>query len=355
VSKSARRFAVAMVIAFTIVGCSDIDESAPVAIETSSTPPPPPPPPPTSVLSGREGIDGPLLVVKIDDTAAAHPQIGMHEAEVVYVEQVEAGLTRLAVVYSSQLPAKIGPVRSARISDLELLAQYGKVAFAYSGAQGKLLPVIARANLIDLGAQREPPSVYTRDSTRRSPVNMVLLPQALLDRAASRGKFPDIAKSVGWNFGDLPEGGERVTDVEVRWPGTRYAVSWNASSANWSLRQDGRAEVGSDGRPFAPSTIVIQLVNVFPSAYGDRYGGVTPMSETVGEGRALVLRDGRLFRVRWNRPSAASPTSWRIAATGEEMLFAPGQVWVLLADRKREPVITPLMTPSPTPTPSSSR
>ena len=40
-------------------------------------------------LSGREGVDGPILVVKIDDTNAAHPQIGVEDADVVYVEQVE--------------------------------------------------------------------------------------------------------------------------------------------------------------------------------------------------------------------------------------------------------------------------
>ena len=73
-------------------------------------------------LNGLPGVNEQILVVKIDDTRAAHPQIGLEYADVVYVEQVEGGLTRLAAVYSSQLPPLIGPVRSARISDIELLA-----------------------------------------------------------------------------------------------------------------------------------------------------------------------------------------------------------------------------------------
>ena len=94
-------------------------------------------------ISGRVGTDGPVLVVKVDDTTQAHPQIGLDKADLVYIEEVEGGLTRLAAVFSSEIPAQVGPVRSARISDIDLLSQYGHVAFAYSGAQSKMLPVIA--------------------------------------------------------------------------------------------------------------------------------------------------------------------------------------------------------------------
>ena len=99
-------------------------------------------------ISGRVGADGPVLVVKIDDTSMAHPQIGLEDADLVYIEQVEGGSTRLAAVFSSKIPTHIGPVRSARISDIELLAQYGRVGFAYSGAQSKMyhrLPIERKA------------------------------------------------------------------------------------------------------------------------------------------------------------------------------------------------------------------
>jgi hypothetical protein len=94
----------------------------------------------SNYLTGLVGSNGPLLAVKIDDTKEAHPQIGISEADNVYVEQVESGLTRLLALYSSNYPDEIGPVRSARISDIDLLAQYGRVAFAYSGSQAKMRP-----------------------------------------------------------------------------------------------------------------------------------------------------------------------------------------------------------------------
>jgi len=125
-------------------------------------------------LTGLPGKDGPILVVKIDDTSLAHPQVGLKIADVVYVEQVEGGLTRLAAVFSSTVPDVIGPVRSARISDIELFSQYGKIAFAFSGAQRKFLPVIASANLVDVGAMRFGPTYYANDANRISPYAMML-------------------------------------------------------------------------------------------------------------------------------------------------------------------------------------
>lgn len=298
----------------------------------------------SNVLSGRPGPDGPVLVVKIDDTSSAHPQIGLEKADVVYVEQVEAGLTRLAAVFSSELPEKIGPVRSARISDIDIFANYGKVAFAYSGAQGRMLPVIAAANWIDLGAQRQSSTIYTRDTTRRAPWNMVLLPKPLLDKAAERGQVPVNASSVGWSFGELPRGGTRISSVEVRWPSSRYRVTWTGSA--FALEQDGRtAEVAASGAPIAPSTVVIQLARIAPSEFHDRYGGITPKTEVVGSGSALVLRDGVAFRAQWSRASTTAPTTFTTAG-GKPMPFAPGQVWVMLADQTRPPVITTL-GPSP--------
>jgi hypothetical protein len=130
--------------------------SAVLALSACGASPTPPPKVvkviPTNVLTGLPGKNGPVLFVKIDDTQVAHPQIGLDSADVTYIEQVEGGLTRLAAVFSNKLPALIGPVRSARISDIDLMANYGRVGLAYSGAQSLFLPVLRAANIEDIGA-----------------------------------------------------------------------------------------------------------------------------------------------------------------------------------------------------------
>ncbi len=288
-----------------------------------------------SVLSGREGVDGQVLAVKIDDTNSAHPQIGLENADVVYIEQVEGGLTRLAAIFSSTIPVRIGPVRSARISDIDILSQYGRVAFAYSGAQRKLLPVIAAANLEDLGAQHESSKIFTTDPTRNAPYAMVLRADLLMQKIVDDKLQVDSAKRVGFVFGDNPEGGAPTQKVVITWPAATYSAEWSQKESRWLLTHNGKVNMADSGVVLGPATLVIQIVKISPSEYGDKLGGVTPLSETIGTGKAYVLRNGELFVTTWNRAFADSGTTFTLP-DGSSMNFAPGQVWVALTDREPE-------------------
>jgi len=283
-------------------------------------------------LSGREGSDGEILVVKIDDTISARPQIGIDRADIVYIEQVEGGLTRLAAVFSSEIPTLIGPIRSARISDIEILAQYGRVVFAYSGAQSKMLSVISAANLNDYGAQRQSPTIYTRDESRTSPTNMVLRADLLLEKVRSDGRDIATSRSVGWNFGDLPNGGTAITEATVSWPAASYDVKWSAEEERWLIFNNGIPNMSASGTQHGPTTFLIQTVEILPSEYGDKLGGVTPYSKTIGSGTGFVLRDGKYFPATWNRPDELSGTTWR-ALDGSELPFARGQIWIALTEK----------------------
>ena len=283
-------------------------------------------------LSGREGSDGEILVVKIDDTTAARPQIGIDRADIVYIEQVEGGLTRLAAVFSSEIPTLIGPIRSARISDIEILAQYGRVVFAYSGAQSKLLPVIGAANLNDYGAQRQSPTIYTRDESRTAPTNMVLRADLLLEKVRSDGREIATSRSVGWEFGNLADGGISIIDAKLSWPAASYELKWSAEEERWLVFNNGIPNMSASGIQHGPTTFLIQLVEIVPSEYGDKLGGVTPLSKTVGSGTGFVLRDGKYFPATWSRPDELSGTTWR-DLDGSELPFARGQVWIALTEK----------------------
>jgi len=249
----------------------------------------------------------------------------------IYIEQVEGGLVRLAALFSSKLPDYIGPVRSARISDIDLLAQFGKVAFFYSGAQSKLYPVIKEANLFDIGAMHESPKIYTRDPDRIAPYDMVLYGPEVKKRIADL----DVAttKDFGFTFGDLVKKGRKISSVKLNWPAASYSANWNGKS--WDLLHNGKADVTSDGIQISPSTFIIQTVVITDSEYQDKLGGVTPLSITVGEGTGWVLRDGFAIKAKWNRPDASSGTTWS-DLDGNEIKMAAGQVWVALTDQAPE-------------------
>jgi hypothetical protein len=319
---SRRFFVLILLSSLTLAGCAAVPDLLP---EKKAT----------SVLSGREGVDGQVLAVKIDDTNAAHPQIGLEDAEIVYIEQVEGGLTRLAAIFSTVIPQRVGPVRSARISDIDILSQFGRVAFAYSGAQRKLLPVISAANLQDLGAQRQSPTIYTTDPNRNQPYAMVLRADLLMQKITDNDLQVDSAKSVGFVFGELQEGGTPTQKVEVTWPAAKYSAEWSVEESRWLLSHNEKLNLAESGFVLGPTTFVIQMVKISPSEYGDKFGGVTPLSETIGTGKAYVLRNGERFVTTWSRPTANSGTTYSFS-DGTVMNFDPGQVWVALTDREPE-------------------
>ena len=301
----------------------------------------------TNVLTGLPGVNGPVLFVKIDDTRPAHPQIGLDSADVVYIEQVEGGLTRLAAVFSNKLPPLIGPIRSARISDIDLMANYGRVGMAYSGAQTLFLPVLRASNIEDIGADTEPASFYSRDATRSAPTNMVLNPKALLNKSITKENRQIVtAKSVGWKFGDLPVGGVPIKSVEIKWPAAKYKAVWSKAAGQWNMYYNGTLDVAANGKQLGSPTFVIQEVSITPSIYHDHNGSFTPFSNTIGSGTGYLLRDGQEIPVFWNRASATEPTTWTLK-DGSPAYFHTGQVWIALTDQTPKFVYPASGTPSP--------
>ena len=302
--------AVGAVLALTLSACSD-DRPEPPASAAAS-------PSPTGPLSG------PALAVKIDNTAKSHPHVGVAAADVVYVQPVEGGLTRLLVVFSSGMPKEVGPVRSARESDLAILANFGPIAFAYSGASSYTNRLLEKGEQVNLsyGASAQG---FRREKSRPAPYNVMGDPSALLERAKGSARPED----PGFEFGPEPAGGAAAESVSVRWPAARLSFVWDAKRAAYLLTTDGKRDVDPEGVQHGAGTVVVQYVETHASKNRDVTGAATPVVELTGQGKATVLRGGKAWNGTWARPAAADPTSF--TADGAPMTMAPqGTVWVLL-------------------------
>jgi len=265
----------------------------------------------------------PVLAVKIDNIVTARPQTGLQSADIVYVEPVEGGLTRFFAVFSSHIPSVVGPVRSARESDLKLLPQFGHPAFAWSGATPHLVPFIERANIADLYALQV--GGYYRISSRVAPENLYADPRTLLKEAPTASK----ARDIGFRFGPQPAGGRATGSYSVSFPAASYTFRWSAKAKRWLLWMDGAPATATEGGQLGGPTVIIQYVYISTSRF-EEYGGRPPLAESVGSGTAVILRNGRAYTVHWSRPNINGGTTYTLPG-GKRMLFAQGQVWVVLA------------------------
>jgi DUF3048 family protein len=281
-----------------------------------------PSPPPVSPFTGLPtDLQAPVLCVKIDNASVARPQSGLELADLVYVEPVEGGLSRLLAVYQSQVPPVVGPVRSSRASDVELLANFGRPALAFSGAAPEVGALVAQAPLLDVSAIARS-SDYRRDRRRQMPHNLYGDANRL-----RRGGAPP--RDIGFRFGPPPPGGRPVPATEVRYSATTVGVQWVPAAARWVISMDGAPLISASGpRPDA-ATVVLQRVSVRATSVHDAAGAASPFAATVGSGDVVVLRDGLAFSGSWSRPAPDAITTFNLP-DGSPLTFASGPVWVIL-------------------------
>jgi hypothetical protein len=285
---------------------------------------------PTRLLSPFTGEPvkrlGPVLAVKIDNIVYARPQTGLTDADIVYVLPVEGGLSRFLAIFSSHIPPVIGPVRSARDDDLQLLRQFGKPAFAWSGAQPQLTRVVERARIVDVGA--DVAGGYYRNNSRIAPYNLYANTRTLLAEAKGASK----AQNIGFKFGPPDRGGRRTSSESVTYPAASFRFTWSGRRGRWLVWMDGTRAETTERQQMSAATVVIQRTVVFRSHFLE-YGKRPPYAQTIGHGTAIVLRNGRAYRANWSRPTQDDGTTFT-TPSGQPMRFAPGPVWIVLVGNR---------------------
>jgi hypothetical protein len=258
---------------------------------------------------------------------------------VVYEEVAEGGITRFAVIFQSTIPDVVGPIRSVRAMDPDVVWPVGGV-FAYSGGAAPNIPLIQAApvNAVDESAAGD---AMFRDRTKRAPHNLFGHAAALLAKGGNPVPPPPL-------FSYLSEketfSGDPVVALAVGF-GRGYDVSYvyDAPSRTWK-RITNEPFVAADGQQVAPTNVVVQFTDYPAESEG----------QTVGQGDVWVFSDGKVAKGRWVRPQQEQPAQY-VDATGKPIKLVPGRTWVeLLPAGLPVSVLGPPPPPTPGPTPQSS-
>lgn len=302
-------------VVFGVTGCG-LFSPAPQGGETPAPRPSREAPPQGGAKAGP-----PVLAVKIDNVAEGRPPVGINAAEMVFAEPVEGGFSRLLAIFGERKPPIIGPVRSARETDAEILPQFGKPVLAYSGIAPEIQPVIDEAPVID-GSDKAVPQAYSREPQRPAPHNLFVDPAKL----PTGEPWPAANRPL---VGELPAGGKPAENYEVRYPSARIGFFYNHERRLWNVSMDGDPYAAVNAGRVGASTVIIQHVKIRDSVVRDAAGNPSPVAETVGSGSMLMLRDGKSFEGRWERPSPEAATRYTDPA-GTPLPAAPGQIWVVV-------------------------
>ncbi|HBQ51416.1 MAG TPA: DUF3048 domain-containing protein, partial [Acidimicrobium sp.] len=253
------------------------------------------------------------------------PHYNLNQADLFYVEEVEWGLTRIAALFNTKFPSVVGPTRSARISDLEILEQFDNPGLAYSGANDVLLKAIRKSQSISLSPS-DRSSFYYRNLSKVAPNNQLLRLAAMMEKESKVGVIKDIGLVFDQN---VPAGGVVAKTFSASWPSSKVSGTWGGKS--WTISFDGTLHRDAVSKALlTPKTVVLQFVERKETKYGDKFGGKTPLLKSVGAGRAIVLRNGQSFDGTWSRPTSESGTTFSFA--NSRIAFDVGQVMIVFVD-----------------------
>lgn len=297
-------------------------------------------PGPIAPLTGQPGqaelLARPALVVKVDNVEpAARPQVGINEADVVYEERVEGSVTRLLAVFHSQDSVPVGPVRSARTSDIAIVSALNRPFFAWSGANPTFARRIRAADLVDAGWDALIGEYY-REPSRRAPDNLMLRSTATIQALPAEGSAPPPPLFEFRGPGQVPANLVEVDGVHITYgsSGGAAPVDYRWNGTGWARFQAGTPHVDVAGVQVAPANVVIQFVGYAPTDVTDQFGNPIPEAQLVGEGDAWILTGGGLtphglIEARWRKPSLESVTTYT-DVDGNPVLLTPGRTWVAL-------------------------
>jgi len=294
-------------------------------------------PPPTFPLTGlpagnSAAASRAAVSIKVENTPPARPQAGLDAADLVTEELVEGGITRFLATFQSRDAAAVGPVRSARTVDAALLRQLGGGLFGYSGAAaGEIAPVKAESTTVLLGSEQAP-DAYHRVAGRPAPHNLYTSTGRLYRAAARLGAHRGPPPAL-FRFAARPPTGRRVELVAVPFsPVPDYTAGWrwDARARLWDRLQEGRPATVAGGAPITATNVVVLRVKVgtIPGLV-DALGNPDPNVIVVGRGACWVLRDGRVVRGTWERPSIGRLMRL-IGPGGQVVPLHPGRTWVEL-------------------------
>lgn len=283
-------------------------------------------------LTGVEMSDPSLamrrpLDIKVDNYPGSRPPSGINKADVVFEHFAEGAITRFSAIFLCQDHERVGPVRSARLIDVEHLVDMFDAVLVHYGAANRVLPMIRAAGLPDMDGYFGAAGFFTA-SGRVSPFNKYCDTNALRAEVEEQG-WERPADRPGFVFSESVEWDERASEIKVVYAPQSWA-SWEYDADLGLYRRYAGEELHveeTSGEALTAATVVVLEAKHAKTDIDEGYGSFSVRIELLGQGSALVFRDGVMARGTWIRRGQMEMISI-VDDAGNALPFKVGNVWV---------------------------
>lgn len=271
-------------------------------------------------------LDRPAVAVKVENTSIAYPLSGLEEADIIYEEQVEGGLTRFLAIYHCDDVAKAGPVRSARIVDPAIMTPITRI-LAAAGGNAPVRENLDQFDIIVLDENTSNGGLSRVDRPGISSEHTLYGNTKALRRLGSK-EFDDVPADDLFEFGELEGKGKKTSRIELNFGSSIISYEW--TDGQWFRSDNGEPLIMESGNQLGVDNVLIEEHTIDFSTLSDVRGAASPeISDVTGNGRAILFRDGRMIVGQWNRETVDGPVVFT-TTTGDPLVLAPGRTLIEL-------------------------
>ena len=272
-----------------------------------------------------------VIGIKNDNNVRARPQSGPQQADAVFEVLVEGGMTRFINIFYESDTTYHGPIRSARPTDPTVLRPLDGVLVA-SGATGGLIPEI-----LDIGVpvitDRRPE--FFRINSRRAPHNLYADTSKLKNLAISKGYkksnnpqplFPWGSPNYNkWtNVNSITIKFSSQSTIKWTWNGSEYLRTYyDAYEGSSSNNVHNWINVNGSVGQINTKTVIALFCEPYMHPLQ------LPSVKTIGQGRAIIMHNGKLLDGFWKRGSNLDPFHI-VDSNGNTLYIPPGKPWISL-------------------------
>jgi Tol biopolymer transport system component len=270
------------------------------------------------------------LNVRIGNDPQIRPQIGLDQADLVYEEIMEGyWVTRFTAVFLSQDPEAIGPVRSARLVNLELTPQFD-AALAHSGASDHIRWAISQTDIVDLDEFYSRTPYYYREGYDWR--GRLCTSAELLRTYMEEHNLEQAVPLTGSVFSPEIPSGVPARRISIPYRGnSSVSYRYQPASGRYLRFVQGQPHLdGSSQKQLSAANVIVQHVpHLETDIVEDSLGSTSIRIILTGQGQAEIFRDGVMIKGLWRREERKEMTRY-LDREGKPIPLKPGNSWIQL-------------------------
>ncbi|MFK7801239.1 MAG: DUF3048 domain-containing protein [Anaerolineae bacterium] len=278
------------------------------------------------------------LAVKISNSPPLYvrPQSGLNDADLVFEHITEGSLTRLTMIVYGDNPEKMGPIRSARLIDVELPAMYD-AALVYSGAStgvnNKLFASDFSERILgagNIGYYRTGENKPTEHTLYGNPVG---LREALDSKGENRA--PSFGKRMSFSS-EAPPGGSSASQISLNFIWENVTWTYDAATNRYYRYAAGVPHNdGNTNQQVSTTNIVVPFINhvddpnICEEIRNNACHLLSVEIQLWGSGSVAIFRDGQRYDGTWKREARNDMLTF-YDESGTQIPLQIGNSWVEL-------------------------